>query len=121
MLSCDTKVLAESQYAMFLDSLISLLWLGSVNGKVLLGSGFPGSSNGKESACNSLDLGSIPGLRRSLGEGNGYPLQYSFLQNPMDRGAWWATVRGVTKSWIRLNERLTLLNGRHWLGLRSKK
>ena len=42
------------------------------------------------------DAGSIPGLRRSPGEGNGNPLQYSRLENPMDRGAWWATVRGVT-------------------------
>ena len=92
------------QYVLFLDPLISLLWLGSVKGKGLLGSGFPGSSNGKESACNAGDLGSVPGLRRSLGEGNSYPLQYSFLENPVNRGAWWATVHGVTKSWTRLNE-----------------
>ena len=52
----------------------------------------------KKSACNVGDLGSIPGLERSPGEGNGYPLQYSCLENPMDRGAWWATVHGVTKS-----------------------
>ena len=45
------------------------------------------------------DTGSIPGLGRSPGEGNGNPLQYSCLENPMDRGAWWATVHGVTKSW----------------------
>ena len=64
------------QYVLFLDSLISLLWLGSVKGKGLLGSGFPGSSNGKESACNAGDLGSVPGLRRSPGEGGGHPLQY---------------------------------------------
>ena len=51
--------------------------------------GFPGSSNGKESACNVGDLGSIPGLGRSPGEGNGNPLQYSCLGNLMDRGAWW--------------------------------
>ena len=75
-------MLAESQYVLFLDSLISLLWLGSVKGKGLLGSGFPGSSNGKESACNAGDLGSVPGLRRSLGEGNSYPLQYSGLRIP---------------------------------------
>ena len=49
--------------------------------------GFPHSSVGKESACNAGDLGSIPGLRRSSGEGNGNPLQYSCLENPMDRGA----------------------------------
>ena len=50
------------------------------------------------------DLGSIPGLGRSPGEGNGNPLQCSCLENPMDRGAWWATVRGVTKSWTRLSD-----------------
>ena len=60
--------------------------------------GFPGGSDGKESACNARDLGSVPGLGRSPGEGNGYPLQYSSLENPMDRGAWWPTVHGVAKS-----------------------
>ena len=49
---------------------------------------FPGGSDGKASACNVGDLGSIPGLGRSPGEGNGNPLQYSCLENPMDRGAW---------------------------------
>ena len=57
----------------------------------------------KKSACNVEDLGSIPRLGRSPGEGNGYPLQYSCLENFMDRGAWWATVHGVTKSWTRLS------------------
>ena len=56
------------------------------------------SSDGKKSACNIGDPGSIPGSERSSGEGNGNSLQYSCLENPMDRGAWWATVRGVTKS-----------------------
>jgi len=56
----------------------------------------------KASACNVGDLGSIPGLGRSPGEGNGNSLQYSCLENPVDRGAWWATVHGVTKSWTRL-------------------
>ena len=60
--------------------------------------GFPGGSDGKESACNMRDLGSILGLRRSPGEGNGYPLQYSCPENSMDRGAWWATVLGVSTS-----------------------
>ena len=55
------------------------------------------STDGKESACNAGDPGSIPGLGRSPGEGNGNPLQYSYLENPMDRGAWWATVHGVTE------------------------
>ena len=59
---------------------------------------FPAGLDGKESACNAGDLGSIPGLGRSPGEGNGNPLQHSCLENPMDRGAWWTTVHGVTKS-----------------------
>ena len=57
--------------------------------------GFPGGSDGKESACSVGDPGSIPGLGRSTGDGYGYPLQYSCLENSMDRGAWWATVYGV--------------------------
>ena len=61
--------------------------------------GSPGSSDGKASAYNAGDPGSIPGLGRSPGEGNGNPLQYSCLENPMDRGAWGATVHGVAKSW----------------------
>ena len=60
--------------------------------------GFHGDSDGKESACNAGDLGSIPESGRSTGEGNGYPLQYSCLGNPMDRGAWQAIVCGVAKS-----------------------
>ena len=52
---------------------------------------------GKESACSARHLGSIPGSGRSCGEGNSYSLQYSCLENPMDRGAWWAIVHGVTK------------------------
>ena len=65
----------------------------------LVGSlGFPGGSDGKQSANNEGVLGSIPGLGRSLGEGNGNPLQYFCLENPMDRGAWQATIHGVTKS-----------------------
>ena len=64
--------------------------------KLLLG--FPGGSVGKESACNAEDLGSIPGLGRSPGEGNGNPLQYSCRENSMDRGARWAIVHRVTKS-----------------------
>ena len=53
---------------------------------------FSAGSDGKESTRNAGDPGSIPGLGRSPGEGNGYPLQYSCLENPMDRGAWWATL-----------------------------
>jgi len=52
----------------------------------------------KNLPANEEDVGSIPGSGRSPGEGNGNPLQYSYLGNPMDRGAWWATVHGVTKS-----------------------
>ena len=75
-----------------------------------------GGSDGKEFACNAGDPGSIPGSGRSPGEGNGkirlpidlqntgYRLQYSCLENPMNRGAWWATVLGVPKSWTRLND-----------------
>ena len=58
---------------------------------------FPGGSDGKESACNSGDLGPIPGLGRSPGEGNGNPYQYSCLENPMDREAWQATVHEVAE------------------------
>ena len=59
---------------------------------------FPGGSEGKESACNTGDPGSIPVSGRSPGEGHGNPLQYFFLGNPMDRGAWHVTVHRVTKS-----------------------
>ena len=65
--------------------------------------GFPGGSEVKASASNVGDLGSIPGLGRSPGEGNGNPLQYSCLKNPMDKGAWWATVHGVAKTQTRLS------------------
>ena len=65
--------------------------------------GFPGGSDGKESACNVADLGLISGLGRSPGEGNSYPLQYSGLENSMDRGAWMGTVHGVTKTKTRLS------------------
>ena len=77
---------------------------------LLLFLGFPGGSEGKASACNVGDPDLIPGLGRSPGEGNGNPLQYSCLENPMDGGAWWATVHGVTKSQTRLSDfTLTLL------------
>ena len=59
--------------------------------------GFPSSSVSKESACSAGDLGSIPGSGRSPGEGNGNPLQYSCLENAMDRGDWPATVHGVAE------------------------
>ena len=66
--------------------------------------GFPGGSDSKESACNAGELGSIPGLGGSPGEGNGNPLQYSCLENPMDGGAWWATVCRVARSWTQLTD-----------------
>ena len=66
----------------------SLMWL----------QGFPGGSVVKNPPANAGDTDSIPGAGRSPGEGNGNPLQYSCLENPMDRGAWWATVHGVTES-----------------------
>ena len=68
------------------------------------GVGFPGGSEVKASACNAGDLGFNPGSGRSPGGGNGNPLQYSCLENPMDGGAWWATVHGVTKSQTRLSD-----------------
>ena len=64
----------------------------------------PGGSDSKQSACNVGDLGSIPGWGRSSGEGTGNPLQYSCLENPMDRGAWQATVLGVAKKQTRLSD-----------------
>ena len=66
--------------------------------------GFPGGSDSTASACSVGDLGSIPGLGRSCGEGNGNPLQYTCLENPMDKGASKATVHGVTKSRTRLSD-----------------
>ena len=68
--------------------------------------GFPGDSDGKgkESACSAGDPRLIPELGRSPEEGNGNPVQYSCLRNPMDRGAWQATVHGVTKSRTRLSD-----------------
>ena len=65
---------------------------------------FPGGSDGKESACNSGVLGSIPGLGRSPGEGNGYPLQYSCLENSMDRGTWRATGHEIEKNQTLLSD-----------------
>ena len=76
--------------------------------------GFPGGSEVKASACNAGDPGLIPGSGRSSGEGNGTPVQYSCLENPMEEGPWWATVHGVTKSQTRLSDlthfKLIILN-----------
>ena len=70
----------------------------SLPGTTLRFSGFPCGSDHRESSCNAGDLGLIPGSGRYPGEGNGNPLQYSCLENPMDRGAWQATVHRVTES-----------------------
>ena len=72
--------------------------------------GLPGGSDGKESACNAGDQGLVPGLGRSLGEGNGNPIQYSCLENSMDRGAWRATVHRLAKGlkWLSMNRSPTL-------------
>ena len=67
--------------------------------------GFPGGSDGKEPTHNAGDLDSIPGSGSSPGEGNSNPLQYSCLENPMGRGAWWATVHGVAQSRTQLSNK----------------
>ena len=66
----------------------SFLWLNNIHTHTHLTENLPGGSDGKASACNVGDLGSIPASGRSPGEGNGHPLQYSCLENPMDREAW---------------------------------
>ena len=67
-------------------------------------SGFPGSSDTKEYGCHAGDLGLIPGSGRSPGEGNGYPVQNSCLENSMDKGAWWAIVHAIAKSQTQLHD-----------------
>ena len=74
---------------------------------IMFASGFPGSSDGKEFACNAGVLDLIPGLGRFPGGGNGYPLQYSCLESPMDRGAWCAAIHGGYKQ-LDMTERLSL-------------
>ena len=76
--------------------------------------GLPGGSVVKNPPANAGDSGSIPGLGRSPGEGHGNPLQYSYLGNPMDRGAWWATVLGVTKSQICLSNETSTNSHSTW-------
>ena len=73
------------------------------NKLIIVFMGLPDDSDGKESACNAGDLGPIPGLGRSPGGGHGNPCQYCCLENPTDRGAWRATLHGVTKRWTRLS------------------
>ena len=82
------------------ECVLTMLWLSSWNHlwRFSHGQDFPGGSEGKASAYSVGDPGSIPGSGRSPEEGNGNPLQYSCLENPIDGGAWWAAVHGVTKS-----------------------
>ena len=84
-------------------------WAGRNKGNPHRGEGFPGGSAGKESTCNAGDLGSIPGLGRSLEEGKGYPLQYSGLENSMD-----CIVHGVAKSWTWLSNFHSLTEESWW-------
>ena len=84
-----------------------------MNGFKILLLGFPGGSDGKESACNVGDLGLIPGSGRFPGEGNDNPLQYSCLENPMDRGAWWASGHGIAKSQTQLSDSHTHTHSHH--------
>ena len=76
----------------------TLIFGAWIDNLVAVSLGFPGGSDSKKSTCNEGDLGSIPGSGRFPGEGNGNPLQYSCLANPMDREVWWVTVRGVAES-----------------------
>ena len=87
--------MATAEFSKFAGILSAAL--SQLQGTSTKDTGFPRSSVGKESACNSGDPSSIPGLGRSVGEGNGNPLKYSCLENPMDRGAWQATVHEVTR------------------------
>ena len=80
-------------------TLISFLLLKACLVSIWVKQGFPGGSVSKEAAWNSGDMGSIPGSRRSPGGGNDNPLQYSYLENPTDRGVWPATDHGVAKNW----------------------
>ena len=89
--SCPHKKLYKNVYSLFTHNCQNLTVI------TMSFWGFPPSSVGKESVCNAGDMGSIPGSGRSPGEGNGNPLQYSCLENPMDRGALRATVHGVAR------------------------
>ena len=116
MCSCKSPIgrLESHQRGFWIETL--LLCPGdllSKSSKLTFSRASPGGSEDKASACNAGDPGLIPGLGRSPGEGNGNPLQYSCLENPMDRGAWWATVHGVTKSRTRLSD-FTSLRKRWW-------
>ena len=92
------QLLITNLRKLFINSIISI---NSINS---LAQGFPTSLDGKASACNAGDLGLIPESGRSPGEGNGYPLQYSCLENLMHRRAWWVRIHGVTKSPTQLSD-----------------
>ena len=81
-----------------------ILWLNTDYCLCMRKLGFPSGPDSKESACYAGDLGSAPALGRSPGEGNGNPLQYSCLENSLDRGTWQVTVHGVTQRWIQLSD-----------------
>ena len=90
-------------FYLFLPVPINASWIACFIWELIPNKGFPGGSEVKVSASNVGDPGLIPGSGRSPGEGNGNPLQYPCLENPMDGGAWWATVHGVAKSRTRLS------------------
>ena len=99
----DRYIILRKHYFYWDTAVIFTLTLYMCLSTVLLWCRHPCSSNGKESACNAGDPGLIPESGRSSGKGNGNPLQYFCLENPIDREAWRATVRGFAKSWTRLN------------------
>ena len=105
---CWLSILNTVVCACFICSLNTLLWQQSAVADLAKAAASrrqaSGGSPGEISACNAGDPGSIPGSGRSSGEGNGYPLQYSCLENLMDRGAWQATAHGVSKSWTQLSD-----------------
>ena len=105
------KVQQISVLIVYPPTLLNLLFSQLFDGSFRIFQGFPGGSEVKASACNAGDSGSIPELGRSPGEGNGNPLQYSCLENPMERGAWQATVHGVAKSRTRLSNFTTFTLG----------
>ena len=92
---CSSEVTIASAYE--LNTRVRMIEGGTRFKILLLSICFPDSSNTKESACNAGDLGSIPGLGRSIGEGNGNPHQYSCQENSMERRVWWAIVLGGDK------------------------
>ena len=100
LLSSSVKVVTTMNLVVFHHTCWLFLQLTIFIGNNILFGGFPCGSDGKESACRARDLGLIPGWKRSPGEGNDNTLQHSCLENPMDRGAWWAIVRGIVKSQI---------------------